>query len=271
MKAIIKYLNLTCCIGLSAAVTAFAEPTPSPSPTPHSEPSASPTPHSEPSPSPTPRSEPSASPTPTGTPKEPTPTPSATATPGDHGEVSLRGVYGATTPSGGLIVFCIDKNTFVQVNMLDIAGQVIGFAEGPLYRGLFSLKLTTGQAVVGTANENGIAFTLAGQPFQASRFSTFGTDSAIAGRYFGVAHGPNGESQVMFIIDSNQHIILVQRTGSLLTGGFGTVTAPTSQSGLYTFTLNAFIGSTSAITGSFTITEGVFSGMFQTSAGTFTV
>jgi hypothetical protein len=255
MKSIIKYLNLGCCVGLTAAVTALAEPTPSPTPTPHSEPSASPTP--------------------TGTPHhEPTPTATPTATPDgdhDHGEVSLRGVYGATTPTGGLIVFCIEKNTFVQINMLDVAGQVIGFAEGPLSHGSFSMTLTTGQAIVGAANENGIAFTLAGQPFQASRFATFGTDSAIAGRYFGVAHGPTGESQVMFIIDSNKHIIMIQRTGSVLSGGFGTVTPPASPTAPYTFTLSSFIGSTSAITGSFTITDGVFTGMFQTSAGTFTV
>jgi hypothetical protein len=255
MKSIIEYLNLTCCVGLSAAVTAFAEPTPGPTPTPHPE-------HS-------------ASPTPSGTPRhDPTPTPTATATPDgdhDHGEVSLRGVYGATTPSGGLVVFCIEKNTFVQINMLDVAGQVIGFAEGPLSHGSFSMTLTTGQAIVGTANDNGIAFTLAGRPFQASRFATFGTDSKIAGRYFGVAHGPNGESQVMFIIDSNKHIIMVQRSGSLLTGGFGTVTPPVSPSTQFTFTLNAFIGSTTAITGSFTIIDGVFTGVFQTSAGTFTV
>jgi hypothetical protein len=185
--------------------------------------------------------------------------------------VSLRGVYGATTPAGGLVVFCIEKNTFVQINMLDIAGQVIGFAEGPLNHGAFSLTLTTGQAIVGVANENGIAFTLAGQPFQASRFSTFGTESRIAGRYFGVAHGPTGESQVMFIIDSSKHIIMIQRTGSVLSGGFGTVTAPVSPSTQYTFTLSSFIGSSTAITGSFTITDGVFAGMFQTSAGTFTV
>lgn len=255
MKSIIKYLNLACCVGLTAAATALAEPTPSPTPTPHTEPSASPTP--------------------SGTPRqEPTPTPAASpsSTPdGEHGEVSLRGVYGATTPTGGLVVFCIEKNTFVQINMLDVAGQVVGFAEGALDHGAFSLTLTTGQAIVGQANENGIAFTLAGQPFQASRFATFGTDSRIAGRYFGVAHGPTGESQVMFIIDSNKHIIMVQRTGSLLSGGFGTVTPPVSPSTQYTFTMNAFIGSTSPVTGSFTITDGVFTGMFQTSAGTFTV
>jgi len=267
MKSIIKYLNLACWAGLSAAVTALAEPTPSPTPTstPHNEPSASPTPSG------TPRKEPTPTPTPH---TEPTATPTATPHDGDdddHDEVSLRGVYGATTPSGGLIVFCIEKNTFVQINALDIAGQVIGFAEGPLSHGSFSLTLTTGQAIVGMASENGIAFTLAGQPFQASRFSTFGTDSKIAGRYFGVAHGPTGESQVMFIIDSNKHIIMIQRTGTLLTGGFGMVTPPVSPTAPYTFTLSGFIGSTSPITGSFTITEGVFTGMFQTSAGTFTV
>src|SRR6478672_11956655 len=140
MKSIIKYLNLACWAGLSAAVTALAEPTPSPTPTS------------------TPHTEPSASPTPSGTPrKEPTPTPTASpsSTPdGEHGEVSLRGVYGATTPSGGLVVFCIEKNTFVQINMLDVAGQVIGFAEGPLSNGSFSLTLTTGQAIVGTASED---------------------------------------------------------------------------------------------------------------------
>jgi hypothetical protein len=263
MKSIIKYLTITCCVGLGAAVSALAEPTPSPSPssTPHTEPSATP--------SATPRHEPT--PTPTSTPR-PEPTPTLTATPGgDHGEVSLRGVYGATTPAGALIVFCIEKNAHVQINFLDIAGQVIGFAEGPLANGYFSLTLTTGQAVVGKATENGITFTLAGQPFQASRFATFGTDSNIAGRYFGVAHGSTGESQVMFIIDSSKHIIMVQRTGSVLTGGFGTVTAPVSPTAPYTFTLNSMVGSTSPITGSFTINDGVFAGTFQTSAGTFTV
>jgi hypothetical protein len=257
MKSIIHYLTIACCVGFGAVAPTLAEPTPPPSPTstPHSEPSA----------------------TPTGTPRhEPTPTPTPTASPTpdgdhDHGEISLRGVYGATTPAGALVVFAIEKNTFVQVNMLDIAGQVIGFAEGPLVNGYFSLQLTTGQAVIGKATENGIAFTLAGQPFQATRFATFGTDSRIAGRYFGVANGPTGESRVMFIIDSSKHIIMVQRTGTVLTGGFGTVTAPVSPSTHYTFTLNSVIGSSSPITGSFTIDDGVFTGTFQTSAGTFTV
>jgi hypothetical protein len=75
----------------------------------------------------------------------------------------------------------------------------------------------------------------------------------------------------MFIIDSSRHIIMVQRTGTVLTGGFGTVTAPVSPTAPYTFTLNSVIGSSSPITGSFTIDDGVFTGTFQTSAGTFTV
>jgi hypothetical protein len=299
MKSITKYLTIACCAGLGAAITALAEPTPSPTPTstPHTEPSPSatstprqeptptPTPHTEPSPSatstprpptptPTPHTEPSPSATSTPRPPTPTPTPTASpsATPGDdHGEVSLRGFYGSTTPAGNLIVFYIEKNTHVQIHLLDVAGQAIGFAEGPLSNGYFSLVLTTGQGIVGKATENGITFTLAGTPFQAVRFSTFGSDLSIAGGYFGVAHGPTGESQVMFIIDASKHIIMIQRSGSVLTGGFGTVTAPVSPTAPYTFTLNSVIGSSSPITGSFTIVDGVFTGMFQTSAGTFTV
>jgi hypothetical protein len=168
-------------------------------------------------------------------------------------------------------VFCIEKNSFVQINMLNFAGQVIGFAEGPLSHGSFSLQLTTGEAIVGQATERGIAFTLAGESFHAVRFSIFGSDSRIAGRYIGVAHGPTGESRVMFIIDSNKHIIMIQRTGTLLTGGFGTITEPEDPAAPSTFTLNHVVGSSSAITGSFKIVDGMFTGMFQTSAGTFTV
>ena len=270
MKSNIKYLSLVGCVALSATMTALAEPTPSPTSTPHTEPSASPTPsgtpRTYPTPTPTPRTEPSA----TATPRTyPTPTPTPTPD-GDHDAVSLRGVYATTSP-GSLVVFYIEKNTHVQVHLFDVTGQVIGFAEGPLANGYFSLALTTGQGMVGKATESGITFVLGGQTFQAWRFSTFGTDSKIAGCYFGVAHGPTGESQVMFIIDSNKHIIMVQRTGTLLTGGFGTVTPPVSPTAPYTFTLGSSIGSTTPITGSFTITDGVFTGMFQTSAGTFTV
>jgi hypothetical protein len=75
----------------------------------------------------------------------------------------------------------------------------------------------------------------------------------------------------MFIIDASNHIIMIQRTGTVLSGGFGTVTAPVAPATQYTFTLDHVIGSSSNITGSFTITEGTFTGTFQTSAGTFTV
>jgi len=244
MKSIIKHLSLVGCVALSATITALAEPTPSPTSTPHTEPSGTPRTY----------------PTPT-----PTPTPD-----GDHDAVSLRGVYGTTSP-GSLVVFYIEKNTHVQVHLFDVTGQVIGFAEGPLANGYFSLLLTTGQGLVGKATESGITFVMGGQTFQASRFSTFGTDSKIAGCYFGVAHGPTGESQVMFIIDSNKHIIMVQRTGTVLTGGFGSITTPVAPATQYTFTLNSPIGSSIPVTGSFTIVDGVFTGMFQTSAGTFTV
>ena len=282
MQFMTKHIARLAFLSVFAALSVYAESTPSP--TPHTEPSASPTPtpHKEPSatPTPTPHNEPT--PTPTATPHtepsatpRPSPSPTPTPEPGDddhhHGEVSLRGFYGSTTPAGSLIVFYIDKNTHVQIHLLDIAGQTLGFAEGALTNGSFALTLTTGQTIIGTANDNGIAFTLGGQPFQAGRFATFGTNSKIAGGYFGVAHGPTGESQVMFIIDASNHIIMIQRTGTVLSGGFGTVTAPVAPATQYTFTLDHVIGSSSNITGSFTITEGIFAGTFQTSAGTFTV
>ncbi|MEY2559014.1 MAG: hypothetical protein QOE34_2439 [Verrucomicrobiota bacterium] len=274
MQFMKKHIAKLAYLSVFAALSVYAEstPSPTPSPTPHTEPSASPTPtptpHTEPSatPTPTPHQEPSATP-------RPSPSPTPTPEPGDdhHGEVSLRGFYGSTTPTGSLIVFYIEKNTHVQIHVLDVTGQAIGFAEGALTNGSFALTLTTGQAIIGTANDSGIAFTLGGQPFQASRFATLGTGSAIAGGYFGVAHGPTGESQVMFIIDASNHIIMIQRTGTVLSGGFGTLTPPVSPATQYSFVLNSTIGSSSAITGNFTITDGVFSGTFTTSAGTFTV
>ena len=184
--------------------------------------------------------------------------------------MSLRGVYGTTSP-GSLVLFYVESNAHVQVHQFDFTGQVIGFAEGPLANGYFSLALSTGQGLVGKVTDNSVTFVMGGQTFQASRFSTFGTDSKIAGCYFGVAHGPTGESQVMFIIDSNKHIFMVQRTGTVLSGGFGMVTAPVAPSTQYTFTLSSVIGSTTPITGTFDIVDGVFTGVFQTSAGTFTV
>ena len=168
-------------------------------------------------------------------------------------------------------MFYIEANTHVQIHVLDVPHQAIDFAEGTLASGAFSLTLTNSQVIAGAAHEEGIAFTLAGQSLQASRVSTFGNDSTIAGRYLGVAHGPTGESRVMFIIDANHHILMIQRTGTVLSGGYGTLTAPVSPTAPYTFTIDHVVGSTSNITGSFTLTDGVFDGTFTTSAGTFTV
>lgn len=180
-------------------------------------------------------------------------------------------MFEGTTPAGALAVFYIDKNTHVQINVLDASAQTIGFAEGTMTNGSFSLTLTTGQSILGTASEHGINVTLAGQSFQASRAPEFGSEHNAAGRFVGVAHGPTGESQVMFLIDTNSNIIMIQRTGATLSGGIGKVTAPVAPATNYTFTLTKTIGSSSTITGSFTVTDGVFSGTFQTSAGTFTI
>ena len=163
----------------------------------------------------------------------------------------------------------------MQVNILDVATQTIGFGEGDLVNGSFALTLSNGQSITGTAGEHVISGNVGSATYQAPRASEFGTEHSATGRFIGVAHGTAGESRVLFIIDTNGHIAMIQSAGTapniVRTGGFGTVTAPVAPATNFTFTLDKTIGSSSTITGSFTVTEGVFQGTFTTSAGTFTV
>ncbi|MDQ6862066.1 MAG: hypothetical protein M3032_13045 [Verrucomicrobiota bacterium] len=110
---------------------------------------------------------------------------------------------------------------------------------------------------------------------QSERFAEFGEERSAVGRFIGVANGPGGESRVMIVVDSNRHIVLLQTSGTapnlVRTGGFGMVTAPVAPATSYTFTLDKTIGSSSVISGSFTVADGVFQGSFTTSAGTFTI
>ena len=221
-----------------------------PTPTPHEEPS--PTPHEEPTP------------TPHGDPGDDDNS--------DQGNLSLHGFYEGTTASGALAVFYIENNTHLQINILDFDAEQIGFVEGTLTGGGFSFTLTNGQPISGSANEDRIAVTLANQTFNAEHVAPFGDGSPVGGRYVGLAHGSSGtESPVMFLIDANNHIVLVQNDASGRTGGYGTLSAPISPSTSYSFTLDQFIGSSSTVSGSFTIVDGVFNGSYTTSNGTFTV
>ena len=231
-----------------------AEPEPTPTPTPHEEPT--PTPHEEPTPEP-------------GGDQEPG---DDTGDDGEHGDLSLHGFYEGTTESGALAVFYIENNTHVQINILDFGAQQIGFAEGNMESGAFSFTLTNSQPISGNATEDRITFLFGNQSVVAEHVPAFGEGSPVGGRYVGVAHGPSGtESPVMFLIDANNHLVMVQNDVSGRTGGFGTLTAPVSPSTTYTFTLDQFIGSSSPVTGSFTIVEGVFSGSYTTSNGTYTI
>ncbi|MFL6594484.1 MAG: hypothetical protein ACJ8HQ_03480, partial [Chthoniobacterales bacterium] len=193
----------------------------------------------------------------------------------DHPDLSLHGLYEGTTSAGGIAVFYIERNTHIQINLLDISGQSIGFAEGQLTNGAFTFTLSNGQSISGTATEKTISGTVGNATFQAIRASEFGEEHRAAGRFVGTANGPGGESRVMIVVDSNKHIVLLQTSGTapnlVRTGGFGSVTAPVSPSTTYTFTLDKTVGSSSPITGSFTIQDGVFAGTFTTSAGTFTI
>lgn len=252
-------LTLVSLCALALLPVAWAEPEPTPTPTPHEEPT--PTPHEEPTP--TPHTEPGDD---NGGDDQ------NGDDDGEQGNLSLHGFYEGTTADGALAVFYIENNTHVQINILDFNAQQIGFAEGNLNSGAFSFTLTNSQPIGGSASEDRITVTLANQSFVAEHVPAFGEGSPVGGRYVGVAHGPSGtESPVMFLIDANNHIVMVQNDVSGRTGGYGTLIAPVSPSTTYSFTLSQFIGSSSPVTGSFTIVDGVFSGSYATSNGTYTV
>lgn len=306
MKTNLTKLMCAAAIGALCSTTAIASggddpsPTPSASPTATASPSATPNPTATPTATATPGNDDhrTPSPTPTASPTpgddhggvSPTPSPSAspsaspTATPSDdhhgvrdddHGEISLHGLFEGTASNGGIVLIYVEKKTHLQVNVLDAASQTIGFAEGEMVNNAFTFTLSTGQSISGAAAEHAITGSVGSATFTAQRAEDFGEDRDIAGRFTGVASGPNGQSNVTFVIDVKGNIALIQTSGTLpnvtRTGGFGTVTAPVAPATNFTFTLNKTIGSSSPITGSFTITNGVFQGTFTTSAGTFTV
>ncbi|MFL6537465.1 MAG: hypothetical protein ACJ8JD_04710 [Chthoniobacterales bacterium] len=192
-----------------------------------------------------------------------------------HGDISLHGLYEGATSDGGLAVFYVEKGSHLQVNVIDVTGQTIGFAEGEMANHSFAFTLSNGQSITGSIDEHVVSGTVGSATFQAQRAGEFGNKRNIAGRFAGVANGPSGESRVLFVIDTNGKITMVQTAGTapnfVRTGGFGTITAPVAPATKFTFTLSKTVGSSSAITGSFTVTDGVFQGTFTTSAGTFTV
>lgn len=237
--------------------------------------------------------------------RNPGPSPSATAEPGDdhgvdnpspspsaspeqqggddrggnggpgRGGVSLHGLYEGATSNGGFAIFYVEKGSHLQVNVIDVAGQTVGFAEGEMVNHAFAFTLSNGQSITGSIDERVVSGTVGSATFQAQRPGEFEHERAIAGQFAGVANGPSGESRVLFVIDAIGGITLVQTSGAapsfVRTGGFGTVTAPVAPATNFTFTLDKTVGSSAPITGSFIVTDGVFQGTFTTSAGTFTV
>ena len=194
--------------------------------------------------------------------------------PGSHG-ISLHGVYEGAISNGGIAVLYVEKNSRIQASIVDVVGQTIGVGDGEMTKGAFTFALSNGQTITGNTGEHSISGTVGNATFQALRTSEFGEEENAAGRFVGVANGPVGESRVAIVVTRSKHIVLVQTSGSapnfVRTGGFGTVTPPAAPGGAYTFTLAKTIGSSTPITGSFTVNDGMFQGTFTTSAGTFTV
>lgn len=266
------------------ALPAYASGSDDPSPTPSASPTATVDDHGgdNPSPSPSATTEPgddhggdNASPTPSASPNDDNGDDHGRNSGPGRGDISLHGLYEGATSSGGVAIFYVDKGSHIQVNVLDVAGQTVGFAEGEMTNKSFAFTLSNGQSITGTVDEHVINGSVGADSFQAQRAGEFGQERGIAGRFVGVANGPSGESRVFFVIDADGRIAMIQTTGIApnltRTGGVGTVTAPVAPATNFTFTLDKTVGSSSPITGSFTLSNGVFQGTFTTSAGTFTV
>lgn len=90
----------------------------------------------------------------------------------------------------------VERNTSIQVNLLDVAGQSIGSGEGQLTNGAFSFALSNSQVVVGTAGEHSIAGNVGGATYQAGREREFGmrTGSRDASSAWPTARAAKAES-----------------------------------------------------------------------------
>jgi hypothetical protein len=295
-------LQIACVAAAAALISlpAYASGGDDPSPTPSASPSAtafddhggnaSPSPSASPSATADDHGVDNASPSPSATADDhggDNSSPSPSASPEDvgddhggdrgssHGDISLHGLYEGATSDGGFVVLYVEKGSHLQINVIDVAGQTVGFAEGEMANNAFAFTLSNGQSITGSVDEHVVNGTVGSASFQAQRPDEFGSQRNVAGRFVGVATGPSGDSRVLFAIDANGRITMVQTTGTapnlVRTGGFGTITAPVAPATNFTFTLDKTVGGSGPITGSFTITDGVFQGTFTTSAGTFTV
>lgn len=213
----------------------------------------------------------------------------AIAAPAVSAQVSASGLYKGTVPNSGPTLFVAIENNFaVQVFAFDAAAQKIGVARGALVSGVFSLNLSNGATVTGTApaaaggaltgnytaSGNAQAYSAALIPFKSN-------GSSIAGIYTGRSHPERDGNQpgltlpqrlLWFAIDLDNRIAFVETTLTgtgtpTYAGGTGTVTATgTGDATTYNFTVtNSTSGSST--TGSFTKDGGELEGTYAVNGG----
>ncbi len=176
---------------------------------------------------------------------------------------SYRGVY-ETTLSGAKIVFYVADSTdspslFGYINP---SSQVVASSNfSPSVNGSASFSTTAGN-VVANFTGTGVSGTIGGQPFSAPRTVLNSVQGNLQGGYTGTLwfQADGSLNYASFVLTPAGNIYALANTTAGLQGGIGTY----SQNG--TFTATGYPGAL-AISGSGTLTSGVFNGTYSV-AGT---
>ena len=189
-------------------------------------------------------------------------------------QLSFSGVYSTSMMNNGpAVTIIVEDNFHVQAIVFDRANQNVGVANGAFTNGSFSLNLSNGATITGTAPttpggpitgdySNGgssLLFSAAYVPFRSS-------GSGISGIYEGRVHPinpttmpPTFLTRLLMIIDLNNNLTLLETTitGNTVTyaGGVGTVMAAPGippLGGIYTFSVfNSLTNANPTFTGTF--------------------
>ena len=176
---------------------------------------------------------------------------------------SYRGVYDATLASGAKAVFFVRKDADVTFGYISTATQAVAMNAFTLpANGSFSFASTIG-SVSGTFTATGVSGTVAGQAFSAPRQVFNSVQGSLQGGYTGTLwfQADGSLNYASFVLTPAGKLYALADTVSGLQGAVGTW----SPNGTFTATGepgNVFLS------GSGTVTDGVFSGSYSSSFGT---
>ncbi|OAI41841.1 hypothetical protein AYO41_05165 [Verrucomicrobia bacterium SCGC AG-212-E04] len=176
---------------------------------------------------------------------------------------SYRGVYEATLTSGAKIVFYVRKDADVRFGYINTNTQTVAMNQFTVpANGSFTFSTTAG-SVSGTFTATGVTGFVAGQSFNAPRQVFNSTQGSLQGGYSGTLwfQADGSLNAAEFVLTPGGKLYALADTVYGLQGAVGTYAANG------TFTATGVPGNV-ALSGSGTVTDGVFSGSYSTPTGT---